>query len=191
VVKQLAIDLSDLGSRFEDATGVADHFLDLETGLVIQVDEEILWELEELYQDGGGQQPESPSEMGALLRARGIHGSRARALLRADQVERGLGDRYLKLPRKGSRAGYPDMEAFLHTVEDERLRGRLQRASTGRRAFSRFKAVLRSDEDARQRWFAFRNHCLAQRAIEWLETEGIESVPVRVSVPERKRVPAS
>src|SRR5919199_5536889 len=61
------------------------------------------------------------------------------ALEEADRVERGFGTRYVRVPRDETHEAYRDMEDFILTVGDERLRERLSDAIDGRGAFSRFK----------------------------------------------------
>jgi hypothetical protein len=69
------------------------------------------------------------------------------------------------------------MEAFIGTVRDSRLQSRLDRAIRGRGAFRRFKDELRdADTDDEQRWYAFKQQRLEERAREWLADERIELV---------------
>ncbi|MEB3356124.1 MAG: UPF0158 family protein [Synechococcales bacterium] len=77
-------------------------------------------------------------------------------------------DRYLEVPPADSRKGYADMEAFIDTVEDESLRGRLEVAIQGKGAFRRFKDVLRGTPE-RDRWHEFRDARLQQRILAWLD----------------------
>ena len=88
----------------------------------------------------------------------------------------GLGTRFLPLPGADSRAGYEDMEAFIETVASLRLQERLWGAIRGRGAFRRFKDVLAGQPAERERWFAFRDGRVRQRALAWLAEEGIEPV---------------
>jgi hypothetical protein len=92
----------------------------------------------------------------------------------AGRVEAGFGERYIRVPQAESCEGYADMEAFIETVGNARLRDRLGRAthSEGRGALRRFEAVLLDAPAERERWFTFRD--ARQRALEWLRSEGIE-----------------
>jgi hypothetical protein len=68
------------------------------------------------------------------------------------------------------------MEAFIETVASRRLQERLWGAIRGRGAFRRFKDVLAGHPAERDRWFAFRDGRVCQRALAWLADEGIEPV---------------
>lgn len=77
---------------------------------------------------------------------------------------------------------YRDMEDFVATVMDERLRERLADTIDGRRAFSRFKRVQSAYVEERERWFAFRDARLRDRIVAWLDAEGIEPIIEGVSI---------
>ncbi len=94
----------------------------------------------------------------------------------AEEVEAGLGTRFLQLPLANSRAGYADMRDFVATVADPRLEERLWDAIRGRGAFRRFKDVLLGYPQERERWFAFKHLRLRERARAWLAEEGIEPI---------------
>jgi len=68
------------------------------------------------------------------------------------------------------------MEDFIGTVGDDRLRQRLDDAISGQRPFRRFKDVLRDAPAERDRWFAFQEERVLERALDWLASEGIEPV---------------
>ena len=95
----------------------------------------------------------------------------------ADQVERGFGVGIVRVPHDESREGYGDMEAFIDTVPDPRLRQRLERAIDGKGAFRRFTEELDDHDAERERWLLFKRERLRGRIREWLEDEGIEAAP--------------
>jgi hypothetical protein len=88
-------------------------------------------------------------------------------------VEAGLGVTMIAIPSKSSFEGYSDMEAFIDTVRNSRLRERLERASSGRGAFRYFKDVLVDYPSERECWFQFKRKRLQQRMLELLEEHGI------------------
>ena len=92
-----------------------------------------------------------------------------------EQIEREPG-RYLAIPSDSSREGYRDMEAFTDTVEDENLRDKLWIALDGRGAFRRFRNVLLSYPEERERWFKFKEERLKSRINEWLQKNKIELI---------------
>jgi len=93
----------------------------------------------------------------------------------ADQIDED-GERYIAIPYQGSQAGYRDMEEFIDSVDDNRLRALLDVAINGKGAFRRFKDVLQDHPEQRERWFAFQKQRAHHRILSWLETEDIEPV---------------
>lgn len=82
-------------------------------------------------------------------------------------------DRYEAVPRADSRESYRDMEDFINTLTDTRLRDQLEAAIRGRGAFRRFKDVLAGFPEERENWFKFKEDKLRERATEWLEDIGV------------------
>jgi uncharacterized protein UPF0158 len=78
----------------------------------------------------------------------------------------------------GSRVEYGWMANFMATVDDARLRDRLEVALDGRGAFRRFKNVLLDFPAERERWFAFRGERLRAAALAWLAEQEIEATTV-------------
>jgi hypothetical protein len=76
-----------------------------------------------------------------------------------------------------SRDQYRWMERFIETTEDAELRDRLTAAIDGKGAFRRFKDVLLSYPDERERWFQFRQDLLKVEMDGWLTSLNIEAVP--------------
>ncbi len=153
--RKLPIDWSELLLAWETASPEINYYLDLETGEVVMVTGEAEHYLDEVLDE--------PLEdwMEEMLQ-------------QARQVEEGYGTRYVSVPKADSREGYRDMEDFIATVRDQRLQERLERAIAGRGAFRRFKDVLAEYPDERARWFAFKERRNQERALEWLESIGVE-----------------
>ncbi|MBA7679259.1 hypothetical protein ES703_87546 [subsurface metagenome] len=78
-------------------------------------------------------------------------------------------DRYEQIPKAESHEGYEDMQDFIATVEDEHLAELLDVAINGKGAFRRFKDVLLSYPEERERWFKFKDDRVQGRALEWLD----------------------
>ena len=78
-------------------------------------------------------------------------------------------DRYEPIPKAESHEGYEDMRDFIVTVEDEHLAELLEVAINGKGAFRRFKDVLLSYPEERERWFRFKDDRIEGRALEWLD----------------------
>jgi Uncharacterised protein family (UPF0158) len=81
-------------------------------------------------------------------------------------------DRWLHVPRLGSREGYRDMELFIATVKDPAIVDRLQIAITSKGAFRRFKDVLSRWPQELQRYYLLSNERQRGRARAWLAAEG-------------------
>ena len=96
-----------------------------------------------------------------------------------ENMEEGLRGRYISIPGASSREGYDDMEDFIETVEDASLKEKLYIAINGRGAFRRFKDVLLGYPKVRERWLKFKDARVAERVLEWLESEGIELVDAK------------
>jgi hypothetical protein len=92
-----------------------------------------------------------------------------------EEVDAGLEEGHLiHIEALGSRVEYGWMADFTATVDDVRLRDRLEVALDGRGAFRRFKNVLLDVPAERERWFAFQEERLHAAAREWLAREGVE-----------------
>ena len=86
------------------------------------------------------------------------------------------GNTIIAIPSEKSLEGYDDMEDFIDTVRDPRLRELLERATGGRGAFRNFKDVLLDYPTERERWFQFKRERLQSRILEWLEEHGITPI---------------
>ncbi len=91
---------------------------------------------------------------------------------------------YLRVEPVSSREQYRWMERFIPMVEDEDLRAKLQRSIDGKGAFRRFKDVLMTYVQDRERWFAFRSERLRVFMEAWLAAHAINPVVRPVFVPE-------
>jgi hypothetical protein len=82
----------------------------------------------------------------------------------------------MAVPTADSRASYRDMEDFIETVSDPRLRSQLAYAIQGRGAFRRFKDTLLAHPSERERWFVFSQVRVRERVLAWLRDEGITAI---------------
>jgi hypothetical protein len=177
--RPIRVDLADLVEAFDEGSGEVSAYLDLESGAVIRITAEIQQELEAISADVPEESLEEEAyraAFAAALERRGPPAWMRELLWEADAVDGGLGTRFVPVPGADARAGYADMEAFIETVAGPRLRERLWGAIRGRGAFRRFKDVLARHPAELERWFAFRDGRVRQRALAWLAEEGIEPV---------------
>jgi hypothetical protein len=179
--RQCRISLKDLAESFDQVSQDVNGFLDLEAGEVLYITSETARELEQVYEAmpaslANASDAEQRTALLAFIEDEGIDVSDEESILEADAIDRGLGTRYVAIPEADSREGYRDMEAFIDTVTDARLQTRLDRAIRGRGAFRRFREELGETDAEEQRWYAFKQQRLEERAREWLADEGIELV---------------
>ena len=85
--------------------------------------------------------------------------------------------RYLRIEAVSSREQYRWMERYIPTVEDPKLRARLEVAIDGKGAFRRFKDVLMAHGPERERWFIYRSERLRTFMEAWLQAHNIKPVP--------------
>jgi len=83
---------------------------------------------------------------------------------------------YLRIDPVSSREQYRWMERFIPMVENAELRARLTQAIDGKGAFRRFKDVLMTYAEDRERWFAFRSERLRTFMEAWLSAHAIKPV---------------
>jgi hypothetical protein len=175
--RRLAIDMGELEAAFEDASGAVRYYLDLETGLVIAITDEIRDELEVIYKELDDEHGQEDDLFANTLQQRDLPEWMHVMLHEAHAVEQGYGTRYVAVPTADSHAGCRDMEDFIATVGNLQLRSQLAYAIQGRGAFRRFKDTLLAYPDDRERWFAFKTARVRERMLAWLAEEGIAVVP--------------
>ncbi len=83
---------------------------------------------------------------------------------------------YMRIEPVSSREQYRWMERFIPLVEDTELRQKLLHAIDGKGAFRRFKDVLMSFVEERERWFVFRSERLRVFMEAWLSSHALSPV---------------
>lgn len=171
--KKLDVDWGDLVGAFEQGSLEAVFYLDLGSGRLVLLSEDLLGMGEEI-----GAAEEDPY----------------REIREVQEAVDAGSERYLPIPVQDSHEGWRDMEAFISTVRDGRLARRLERAIEGRGAFRYFRDVLREHPQEETRWRAFEQRAVHQRIVDWLESEGVELAnvpePPEVVNPEAPGAPA-
>lgn len=175
-MRKLKVDLSELAFAFESHFDELSNYLDLETGELVVVTDETSSQLEALYEQMMVEEDEEAPALADLLAAENLPEWEKQAVLQADAVERGYGERFIRIPQVDSHEAYRDMEDFIATVRNPHLRELLEVAITGRGAFRRFKDVLYNYPHEEKRWFAFRDAQMVERVRAWLAEHDIEPV---------------
>ena len=99
--------------------------------------------------------------------------------LTGDMVDEGLSPEELEergfvaVEMADSHRGYRDMEDFIDTLEDEKVRAALFRAIERQRPFRHFKDALYDYPKVQDDWYAFHEKRMRHHAITWLLSEGL------------------
>jgi len=159
--RKVKVDLDELGAAFELNFPGSHYYLDLETGWVVMTTDEgnRVIPLENLLQQRDDLQDWFKE-----------------TILEADRVEQGYGTRYISIDPGEPYGDYRDMERFIATVENSRLREQLWYAIKGRGAFGRFKDLLARHPDVEEQWFEFKDARNRRRIFDWLEANDIEPI---------------
>jgi len=96
--------------------------------------------------------------------------------LSIEKIEEDQTGRFLGIDPEDPHEWYRDMEEFIATVADSRLRELLVVAIAGKGAFRRFKDVLIQAPHERERWFRFQEERVNGRLRAWLAANGIETL---------------
>lgn len=83
---------------------------------------------------------------------------------------------YFRIESVSSREQYRWMERFIQMVEEPHLRSELGQAIDGKGAFRRFKDVLMTHAQERERWFTFRSERLRVFMEAWLTAHAIKPI---------------
>ena len=172
-MRELHVDLDAILAAFEFSDIPIDHYLDLETGRVVMVSENMRIELEAIYEEHWDLDSDDDFDLKAVLNQHNLPKWHRDALLDADAVEEYYLRRYIKIPSATSGDGYRDMQNYIQTVSNQDLKNQLWQAINGRGAFRNFKTILYNHKLARAEWYAFEENRLRQRVLDWLESENI------------------
>jgi hypothetical protein len=175
--RQVNLDLDELAIALDTDFSELHQYLDLETGRIIPIMQEISWELEEIYEEIYDEDGNRVFTLEDYLQRRDDPDWQKEMMLEADRVEQGYGTRYIRVERDDPYGDYQDMERFIGTVEDSHLRERLWNAIRGQGAFRRFKDLLVRHPQVEEAWFEFKDARLQKRVANWLAYHEIEPVP--------------
>lgn len=93
---------------------------------------------------------------------------------RAEMEKRLAAGGFAEIEAPDSHEQWDWMAAFAETVQDQRLRELLEEALAGKGAFRRFKDVLLSIPDERERWFRFEAQAMHAAIDRWVTGLAIE-----------------
>lgn len=175
--RQVRVDMSELDTALNWEMSEWSHYLDLETGKVVGIDDETRRMLERLIEemyDEDGNQIISLEEL--LQQRKDIQDWQKEILLEADRVDREYGRRYISVEPDDPYQGYNDMECFIATLDGDDLQDRLWRAIRGRGAFRRFKDLIARHPQVEAQWYAYQDAQAKERLLRWLDDHDIELI---------------
>jgi len=153
---KISIDEGELLEAFDGGDGMMQWYLDRQTGAVIGLGDDVLFDDDEDEEEEGWEAEE-------------------KALRRAIHEDDGEDGRYLAVPSLGSHEGFRIMERFAASLEDGRARDALFDALDRRRPFRSFKDALMGFPEVREAYFRYHEGQLREQALAWLEGEGIDA----------------
>lgn len=86
------------------------------------------------------------------------------------------GEELIPIDPMPSREGYCIMESFIETMQDAKIRERLQFSLEKRRPFFSFKEEVYK-QGVSDEWYAYYNKRMQERAEEWMEDNDLEYTP--------------
>ena len=91
-----------------------------------------------------------------------------------DEIDNDETGRYVLFPiQTASRDGYADMELFIDNIKDPEVCEPAYQAIRGPKPFRRFKEVIQNYSDLEKQWYTWKDDRSRNRALEWLEEEGL------------------
>ena len=175
--RKVNVDPDELAIALDTDFSELHRYLDLETGRIVPIMDELSRELEKIYNEIYDEAGNRVVTLEEYLQRRDDPDWQKEMMLEADRVEQGYGTRYIRVERDDPYGDYRDMERFIGTVEDSHLRERLWNAIRGRGAFRRFKDLLARHPQVEEAWFEFKDARLQKRVANWLAYHEIEPVP--------------
>ena len=175
--KRLPIHLDELAYALHDSDQFgAAHYLDLNTGEIIMLTEEMRAEANKIntFIEADVENCEAAFEEALAQNAQPdwmMDGIRL-----ASAMESGYGIRYIAVPPVDSHEAYEDMADFIVTITNRLIQERLAEAIAGQHPFRRFKDALLNYPQERERWFAFSAERQRQSVLDWLEFIGVQLV---------------
>jgi hypothetical protein len=174
--RKVKIDVGELALALDTDSPEIHQYLDLETGRIVLIMEEIAWELDEIYDEIYDEDGNRVVPLEEALQQRGNPDWQDDMMLEADRIRQEYGTRYIRVEGDDPYSDYRDMERFIGSVGDDRLRERLWSAIRERGAFRRFKDLLARHPQVEDKWFEFKDAQLQKRVANWLASHDIEPI---------------
>lgn len=169
-MKKLNIDLDEVQMAMEDILRDAfDYFLDIETGDVIILSEDIISRARSVLQESMDDDMTDYEEV-IFDEEQDIPD------WMEDEVELALDiflnepERYRRIPERSPNSGFSAMRDFASTLENVSLRNTLENALNGKGAFRGFKDALEQYPKERKLWYGFNAKSARKEIRQWLKS---------------------
>jgi hypothetical protein len=176
VRRPLTVDAEVLEAAFTSQDSFVYRYLDLETGEVEQVSEEVALAADMLLVDLPEGVRLTPEMVEMLAGQAEIGPGQEHEFQVAVAVETAPVGRFAPIARRAADASVEDMEEFASTVDDSALRDVLLDALDGVDPASAFDSALLEVPGERERWLEFRDERLRAFITAWLNEHGVEPV---------------
>lgn len=175
IPRKLDIDLVELDFALDNSSDETSYYLNLETGEVIPVTQEIQDLLQEIiYKVLENRADGEKFDLDSFLKTLDLKDWQKQVVREVHEIQEGLGITFIAIPRRDSYQGYREIKDFVETVNNPQLKERLKQALNGDHPFRRFDDVLKTDSEEKELWFQFQRRSLRERSLKWLADEGIE-----------------
>lgn len=147
-----------------------DYFLDLETGAIMTISNEMLEKAEATLYKSDSAPIANEKEIDEYDMPEWIE-KEVELAVRIFSSEK---DRYVRIPERESSDAYNLMKIFTEGVDELRPHDELLSALGSPNAFSRFKKALSAFPSYREKWFAFNAKAMKKTISDWLESIDIK-----------------
>lgn len=166
-MRKLKVNFDEIQKAMEDvARDAFDYFLDLKTGEVIALSEDILSRVRSILYKGADD--ESGIDEVKFNEEYNLPDWMEDEVELAIKVLFDEEERYICIPERQSGEAYTTMTNFLETITDQELKEELSVALNGKGAFARFKDVLVNYPKERKGWHGYNAKAMKKVIIEWL-----------------------
>lgn len=163
------IDFDEIQKAMEDISRDAfEYFIDIETGDVIILSEDIINRAHQLLEDTYDEDMEEYEEVE-------FDEDYDIPEWIEDEIELALDifinetDKYVRIPERDPQKGYASMREFTDRLENIQLKEKLQSILDGKGAFRKFKNALEAYPKERKLWYGFNAKAMKKEIEEWLK----------------------
>jgi hypothetical protein len=173
-MKKLKIDFDEVQKAMEDISREAfDYFLDIETGDVIILSEDIVERAQEVLCEDIDDDMADYEEV-EFDEETDLPDWMEEEIELALDIFLHEKDRYVRIPERNSRKAYEAMQEFAQTIEDKPLQEEVKAILSGKGAFRKFKDALGPYPKERKMWYGYNAKKAKKEIGDWLQSIGIQ-----------------